>query len=510
MTTSHDYLLPLTTTALPPPLSPTHRRLPHLLNLCRNHSLSMPPRKRGKAAAKAAVVTSPPASASPTPTTTTASTKAATSAAPSSTATGSSATRGRGRGRPTRKKSKPSDPAEETQASSTTAGLADENGTTTTDTQSPKPTSGTKKGAASSKPAGAAAKTKKKQTQKDSESASTSANGTKPKAGAPRGKRGPVKPQYDEVWKHVYLAGTEWDQMQQIYSIDWDFDHLDAALLSGDLVTDDDGSSDSSKANVYLFGATEPQLVPMREGDDKGEVVPIPTIIAVVSAAAPPSQVGLKSVQKAVEEIVPMSELRIGWQPYVPANVSLGSRRKGSRPVVHVLGCSQRRARLRNMQEEAVHRYDYVLPYFFDPAKQEEVIEETEVQVLAELDGMQAPLMCEFDYEMDDLDEFLDEKMEEVDELDSDKHRDPLKKAIQDAVKVAKDKYKAEKAERRKKLDAISPEEKEAIKNTKFIKFYPLNEWPDISKCKSPYINRYYGKATEVRDEYPDDDSDDA
>lgn len=328
---------------------------------------------------------------------------------------------------------------------------------------------------------------------RDGDRSTSTAAGSSKRAGR-KAKRAPVRPQYDEIWKQVYLAGTEWDQMKQIYSIDWDFDHLDEALTDGDL---------SDGKRVFLFGATEPQLVMMDEKDEKGDVVPIPTIVAVVSDVEPPSQVGIKSVQRAVEEIVPMSTLRIEWQPHTPANINNLSSFK---PCVDVLACSQRRARLRNMQEEAVHRYDYVLPYFFDPEKQEEVEEETEVQVLADLEGIQAPLMCEYDYEMDELDEFVEEKIKEGDGLEEEKHSETLKIAIKDAVKAAKLKYKKEKEERQKKLDAISAEEREAIKKTKFIKFYPMNEWPNISQCKSSYINRYYGKASELRDDMSDDD----
>lgn len=339
-----------------------------------------------------------------------------------------------------------------------------------------------KKGSAKEKPA----------TEKDTQEGQKTAAKKVTKRGPPRGKR-VLRPEYDEIWKDVYLAGTEWDQMKQVYDIDWDFDHLDEALTNGDL----------SGKRVHLFGATEPQLVRMNANDEKGDVVPIPTIIAVVSDAAPPSRVGIKSVQRAEEEIVDMSDLRMEWQPYTPANLAA---RPSFKPTVSVLACSQRKARLRNMEEAAVHRYDYVLPYFFDPEKQEEVQEETEVQVLADLDGLQAPLMCEFDYEMDELDEFVDEKIEERDDLDKAKHKNALMKAIQDAVKVAKDKYRREKAERRRQIDAIPPEERELIRNTKFIKFYPSNEWPNIKGCQSTYINRYYGKASETRDSFPDDD----
>lgn len=293
-----------------------------------------------------------------------------------------------------------------------------------------------------------------------------------------------VQPEYDEVWKDVYLAGTEWDQVKMVYDIDWDFDHLDEALTDGDL----------AGKKVHLFGCTEPQLVKRDEKDEKGDVIPIPVIIAIVSEAAPPSMIGLKSVQRTEEEIVPMSKFRMGWHAYTPDNVS---HRRRFKPNVFVLKCNERRARLRNMQEAAVHAYDYVLPYFVNPSNVEEVDEDTIVQVLADLDGRPVPLMLEFDYELDELPEFLEEQIKEND-LDPAKHTEPLKRSITDAVKATKRKYRAEKEARKKRLDEISPEDKEAIKKMKLLKFYPQNDWPDISQIKSKFVNRYYGHATEL------------
>lgn len=299
-----------------------------------------------------------------------------------------------------------------------------------------------------------------------------------------------ISPIYEEVWREVYLAGTEWAQLQMVYAIDWDFDHLDEALNDGDL----------AGKMVHLFGATEPQLVRKDENDQKGDVVPIPTIVAVVSEKPPPSMVGLKSVQRAEEEIVEMAKLRMGWHSYAPPNVA---HRRTFKPLVHVLKCNERRARLRNMDEAAVHKYDYVLPYFIKPEQLDDVDEDTNVQVLVDLEGRQAPLMCEYDYEMDDFEEFVDETLQE-NELDEKEYKEVVKKAIQEATRKHKQKNKAEKEERKKRIDAITPEEREAIKNMKLIKFYPSNEWPDISACKSRYVNRYYGQATEIRDESND------
>lgn len=303
-----------------------------------------------------------------------------------------------------------------------------------------------------------------------------------------RSRRSHALPIYEDLWKDVYLAGTEWDQLQLVYKIDWDFDHLDEALNEGDLV----------EKKVLLFGATEPQLLKMNADDDKGQVVPIPVIIAVVTEASPPTQVGLKSVQKAEEEIVPMADLRMHWQPYRPSNVA---HNRTFKPNVLVMQCNERRARLRNMGEAEVHRYDYVLPYFFNPEAEDELDFNTEVNILVDLEGRQAPLMCEFDFEMDDLEDFVEEQLKEND-LDAGIHGEPLKSAIRDGVRAAKLKIKELKEERKKQIDAISPEEREAIRNMKLVKFYPMNEWPDLSGAKSKYINRYYGSAHEVRDDF--------
>lgn len=300
-----------------------------------------------------------------------------------------------------------------------------------------------------------------------------------------RASRKPVRPVYTEVWREVYLAGTEWDQMHSVYKEHWDFDHLDEALTDGDL----------SGKKVHLFGATEPQLIMMDEDDTKGQVVPIPVIVAVISEVAPPSTVGLKSVQRTSEDIVPMAKLRISWQAYAPPNVAFRARFK---PDVFVLKCNQRFVSLKPKGEEAVHKYDYVLPYFFHPDKQEDDTVDTVVQVLVELDGKPTPLMCEFDYELDELDEFVEETLRD-NELDKEKHAEPLKEYIRVSVKNTKMRQKAEKEEKKKRIEAMSKEELEGIRNMKLIKFYPQNEWPDVSKVKSRFINRYYGHASEIR-----------
>lgn len=297
-------------------------------------------------------------------------------------------------------------------------------------------------------------------------------------------KRPLPKAEYEDIWTEVYLAGTEWAQINEVHKEDWDFEHLDDALTDGEL----------AGKQVHLFGATEPQLIMKDENDVKGTIIPIPVIVAVESTRPPPSTIGIKSVQRTEEEIIPMSKLKMGFHPYVPDNL-MGSRR--FKPLVHVLKCEQRRARLRNMTEAAVHEYDYVLPYIIRPGQVEDVTLDTAVQVMCDIEGRAAPLMMEYDFELDEIEEFVKEQIEEND-LDAKKHSEPITKAIRETVRATKLKYKEDKAARQKRIDDIPQEDRDAMEKMRLLKFYPANKWPDVSNAKTGYINRYYGKATKV------------
>lgn len=292
---------------------------------------------------------------------------------------------------------------------------------------------------------------------------------------------------YEEIWQQIYLAGTEWAQLDDVAKIDWDFDHLDDAINEDGMLF---------KKNVYLFGATEPQLVMMDEKDTKGNVCPIPVIVAVVIDKPPSEFVALKSVQRTEEEIVPMKKLKMGWFTVEP---DYKSRSDKSKLCVHVLKCEQRRSRLKNMSEAKVHEYDYVLPYIFVPDKQEEIVVDTEVQVMAELEGQAKPVVFEYDYEMDkdDMDEIVDTQIKDND-LDPKIHREPIVQAIEKQVEETKLRYKKEKEQRKARIEAVSEADIKAFSEMKLIKFYPQNDYPDTKECKVKYINRYYGKADEV------------
>ncbi|EME32388.1 hypothetical protein Gasu2_05480 [Galdieria sulphuraria] len=285
------------------------------------------------------------------------------------------------------------------------------------------------------------------------------------------------------VWKEVFLAGTDWDQFGEVAKIDWDFGHLDEALEEGDL----------SSGKVYLFGCTEPQLIKVHQ---KETVVPIPAIVAIQSKKPPPSFVGIKSVQRVEEEIVPMERMKMGWYPFIPSNI-LKSPEK-FKPRIYVLKCEQRRAGLRNLSQDSLKKYEYVLPYIVNPDKQEDDTDlETTVNVVAEVPGRNQPLVFEYDWELDDLEEFVSEKLKEEELPES--VAMSLKESILSEVKSTKRKKREENERKRKVLDNLSEEDKDSLRSQRVIKFYPQGNEPDISTCKTSFINRYYGHAQEVR-----------
>ena len=293
---------------------------------------------------------------------------------------------------------------------------------------------------------------------------------------------------YKEVWRDVFFAGTEWSQLKQVAEYDWDFDHLDAALNKG---------GDLEGKKVHLFGVTEPQLV-------DGSVLLVPAIVVVECKHPPPSLVGITSVQRSCEEIVPMRALEMSWHAHVPNSV-LGHVQ--FEPRVHMLKCVLRRARLATMEEATVCKYDYVLPYISRPhqnddneGNDDDITLETEVQVFVKIGGRSAPLLMEYDIELDDLDEFVAAQVKSSEDLVADDHSEVIRSAIKKAVSDAKLKFEREKAARRKLIiDQIPQHLKRSIKHMRLIKFYPQNMLPDLTKFKSKFVNRYYGQANIVR-----------
>lgn len=287
----------------------------------------------------------------------------------------------------------------------------------------------------------------------------------------------------EDLWRMAFPVGTEWDQLDAVYQFNWNFSNLEDAFEEGGLLYGQ---------KVYLFGCTEPQLVSFK-GESK--IIYIPAVVAVVSLFPPSDKIGIKSVQRETEEIVPMKQMKMDWVPYIPLD-DRGSQVDRLKSQIFILSCTQRRAALKHLKIDRVKKYEYCLPYFYQPFKEDEFEQSTEVPIVFPAEPK--PIICEFDWEMDELEEFTENmiKEEELAEDQKDAFRDFVKEKVREAKKANREAREA----RKKAIEEMSEERKIAIQNMKFYKFYPVHtpESPDIGDNKVAFINRYYGKAHQV------------
>ncbi|KAL2616508.1 hypothetical protein AAZV13_08G131200 [Glycine max] len=333
----------------------------------------------------------------------------------------------------------------------------------------------------------------KRKTKQDQEAKHVAAEDNKTEA-QPRAKRAKTskpqsEPEYfedkrnlEDLWKETFPVGTEWDQLDTVYQYKWDFSNLENAF-------EEDGVLYGKK--VYLFGCTEPQLV-MFKGESK--VVLIPAVVAVVSPFPPSDKIGINSVQREAEEIVPMKQMKMDWVPYIPLE-GRDSQVDRLKSQIFILSCTQRRSALKHLKLDRLKKYEYCLPYFYQPFKEDELEQSTEVQIIYPAEPK--PVFCEFDWELDEL-EFTD-KLTEEEELSEDQ-KDAFKEFVKGKVREAKKANREAREARKKAIEEMSEETKAAFESMRFYKFYPVQspDAPDVSNVKSPFINRYYGKAHEV------------
>ncbi|XP_050292414.1 protein HEAT INTOLERANT 4-like [Quercus robur] len=287
----------------------------------------------------------------------------------------------------------------------------------------------------------------------------------------------------EDLWKEVFPVGTEWDQLDAVYQFNWNFSNLEEAF-------EEDGKLYGKK--VYLFGCTEPQLVSFK-GESK--VICIPVVVAVVSPFPPSDKIGINSVQREAEEIIPMKQMKMDWVPYIPLE-DRDSQVDRLKSQIYILRCTQRRAALKHLKIDRLKKYEYCLPYFYQPFKEDELEQSTEVQIIFPVEPK--PIFCEFDWELDELEEFTDKLIQE-EELAEDQ-KDAFKEFVKEKVREAKKANREAREARKKALDEMTEESKAAFENMRFYKFYPVQtpDSPDVSSVKAPFINRYYGKAHEI------------
>ncbi|KAG5534051.1 hypothetical protein RHGRI_022260 [Rhododendron griersonianum] len=331
--------------------------------------------------------------------------------------------------------------------------------------------------------------TAKKDSSKSTEEKTTKTESSK--AGGRRKKIKPSKPEsepeffpdkrnLEDLWKQVFPVGTEWDQLDQVYQYKWNFSNLENAFEEG-------GELYGQK--VYLFGSTEPQLVFFK---DEGKVTCIPVVVAVVSPFPPSNKIGINSVQREAEEIVPMKQMKMDWVPYIPLK-DRDSQVERLKSQIFILSCTQRRVGLRHLKLEHVKKFEYCLPYFYQPLQEDEFEQSTIVQIMFPAEPkpvrflfvVEDETICEFDWELDELEEFTDKLIEE-EELSADQ-KDAFKDFVRKKVGEGKKANREAREARKKALAEMSEETKTAFQNMKFYKFYPVPtpDSPDVSNVKA-------------------------
>ncbi|KAJ1429764.1 hypothetical protein SESBI_08168 [Sesbania bispinosa] len=305
--------------------------------------------------------------------------------------------------------------------------------------------------------------------------------------------------EYEDLWRETFPVGTEWDQLDSVYQYKWNFSNLENAFEEGGVL---------HEKKVYLFGCTEPQLVWFKE---ESKVVCIPVVVAdmvlghikilmpflgvkVVSPFPPSDKIGINSVQREAEEIIPMKQMKMDWVPYIPLE-DRESQVDRLKSQIFILSCTQRRSALKHLKLDRLKKYEYCLPYFYQPFKEDELEQSTEIQIIFPAEPK--PVFCEFDWELDELEEFTDTLIRE-EELSEDQ-KDAFKEFVKEKVRESKKANREAREARKKAIEEMSEETKAAFDNMRFYKFYPVQspDAPDVSNVKSPFINRYYGKAHE-------------
>ncbi|KAF8081309.1 hypothetical protein N665_0893s0007 [Sinapis alba] len=284
----------------------------------------------------------------------------------------------------------------------------------------------------------------------------------------------------EDLWKAAFPVGTEFEHLDAIYGFNWDFKNLEEALEEGGIL---------HGKKVYVFGFAEPQHFV----DDKKQehLIHVPTVVVIDSTIEPSNKVAIASIQSAKEETITMKEMRMGWFPYIP----LQERDKQVERTNSRIFTLPRRAALRNMKVERVKKFEYCLPYFSKPLREEdELPQSTLVDILFPSDP---PVYCVFDWEFDNLEEFTNQRIEE--EVLSAELKTEFKEFVKESVRAARRANREARDARRREVEEMSQDTRQVFENMKVYKFYPQNS-PDFARNmqKVTFINRYYGNAHQV------------
>ena len=235
-------------------------------------------------------------------------------------------------------------------------------------------------------------------------------------------------------------------------------------------------------------------MAPDPKDPTKQRVVLFPVLNVIDAKLPPPSELAITSVQRG-EEMKHMRDLKIEWAPYLPTRETwkqdiMRLKKKASK--MYILVCTARRPQIDQLPIDAKKEYEYAVPYIWIPRLNEDVDYDTSVQIVTECGGR--GLTFEYDWTMDEIPDMLDELFPEAG--DKEKYGKQIEELIKEKVTEAKNKIREQKQALKEKKERMSPELIDSLNTLKSYKYYPQNE--DYPIERSPFINRYYGKAVQV------------
>ncbi|PIA29261.1 hypothetical protein AQUCO_06100044v1 [Aquilegia coerulea] len=269
------------------------------------------------------------------------------------------------------------------------------------------------------------------------------------------------------IWKDLFVFGSEVKTVSDaVHLYNWNFSNLKNAFEEGGVL--------HGKKNVYLFASFEPKLV---EINGRFEIVYPPVIVAVVSLTPPSDKIAKFCATDSID-IYLMEEMNMDWVPFIPPAYN---NNQGSKSTFHIfmLRCTQPRGELMHPNVEQAKRSEYWLPYLNGPVWKE-IEKDTVIDIHYPADPA---VVCKFDLEHDDLEEFVDAKLKNGVICDFiKKNVIKSKEANQEAKKELTEKYDS------------------AYKGMWFYKFYPVRtpDTPNVSNFKAGFINSCYPSADEV------------
>lgn len=341
------------------------------------------------------------------------------------------------------------------------------------------------------------------------------------------------------AWRELPFIGCELKHMAVIKSQPWEFSYLADQLRSGVLA--------NLGHPVYVWMQAEPHCL------SGAEITTVPVIMAYVCKVPPPALVSQDSVQStdaATRALLPlgakpksMEEEQLSWGPYIPERLLPRWYPELSAHVpIYALKWYQRATQFGQMNEFQTHHYEYLNIYHLLPQilAKEEQPEVRSVVFTFEKDGKKWADL-DFDKDVDRIATWLESRLEtkeeeekriaeetkaveeqqtkpkakkslaaKEDEKNEKKeeekkpvkipsaYRAELEAALRAAFQTARAISKEAWDNARAKINALSPQDKEALENMKVYKFYPEHPKIDVTPAKSLIVNRYFGNAAQA------------